>query len=220
MQREKTHQKTPMAAPAYTLGEEITNAVSHGVTAAGAAAGTVLLILKSIPDPWRIVSSSIYGASMLLLFTMSCLYHAISAPRGKRVMRVFDHISIFLLIGGTYTPVTLVTLRGVVGWVLFGIVWGACLLGIVLNAVSIERFKRFSMLCYIAAGWSVAAAAMPTVRAMAPGGLTLLLAGGIAYTAGIPFYKMKHRRYFHCIWHFFVTAGAVLQFFAVYFYII
>ncbi len=218
--KNKFQKPSPTMMPSYTLGEDIINAVSHGITAACAAAGTVLLILKSIPDPWRIVSSSIYGTSMLMLFTMSCLYHAIVAPRGKRVMRKFDHISIFLLIGGTYTPITLVTLRGAVGWVLFGIVWGACLLGIVLNAVSIERFKRFSMFCYIAAGWSIAVAAVPTIQATKPGGLILLLAGGIAYTAGIPFYKMKHRRYFHCIWHFFVTAGAILQFFAVYFYVI
>ena len=131
-------------APFYTRGEEIMNAVTHGVGAALGIAGTVLLILRADGEPWRTVSSAIYGASMILLFTMSCLYHAISAPRAKRVMRVFDHTSIFLLIAGTYTPVTLVTLRGAVGWVLFGVVWSACITGIVLNAISIERFRKFS----------------------------------------------------------------------------
>lgn len=207
-------------APFYTRGEEIMNAVTHGVGAALGIAGTVLLILRADSEPWRTVSSAIYGASMILLFTMSCLYHAISAPRAKRVMRVFDHTSIFLLIAGTYTPVTLVTLRGAVGWVLFGVVWSACITGIVLNAISIERFRKFSMWCYIAAGWSVVFAAVPTIQKMPVPGLILLLAGGIAYTAGIPFYRKKTVKYFHGIWHFFVLAGAVLQFFAVYLYII
>lgn len=207
-------------APSYTVGEEIANAVTHGTGALLAVAGTVILILRSGGDPWKIVGCSVYGFSMILLFTMSCLYHAISAPRGKKVMRVFDHTSIFLLIAGTYTPITLVTLRGAVGWTLFGVVWAACILGIVLNAVSIERFRKFSMWCYIAAGWSVVIAAYPVIKAVPPGGLLLLLAGGVAYTVGVLFYRKKSVKYFHTVWHMFVLAGAALHYFAVCFYVV
>ncbi len=215
-----TQKKKAPAPPRYTVGEEIANAITHGIGALCAIAGTVLLILRSGSDPWKIVGCSVYGFSMILLFTMSCLYHAISAPRGKKVMRVFDHTSIFLLIAGTYTPITLVTLRGAVGWTLFGIVWAACILGIVLNSISIERFRKFSMWCYVASGWSVVIAAVPVIQAMRPGGLILLLAGGVAYTAGVLFYKKKSVKYFHTVWHAFVFAGAVLQFFAIYFYVL
>ena len=124
----------------YTLGEEIANAITHGVGSALAVAGTVILIVNAVGDPWKVVSASIYGFSMILLFTMSCLYHAITNQRAKRIIRVFDHTSIFVLIAGTYTPFTLVTLRGWVGWTIFGIVWGAAVFGIVLNIISIERF--------------------------------------------------------------------------------
>lgn len=206
--------------PSYTVGEEIANSITHGAAALLAIAGTVLLILRSGSDPWKIVGCSVYGFSMIMLFTMSCLYHAISAPRGKKVMRVFDHTSIYLLIAGTYTPITLVTMRGAIGWTLFGIVWAACILGIVLNAISIERFRKFSMWCYIASGWSVVIAAVPVIQKVPLPGLLLLLAGGIAYTLGVLFYRKKTVRYFHTIWHMFVVAGAVLQFFSIYFYVI
>ena len=135
-------------------------------------------------------------------------------------MRVFDHTSIFLLIAGTYTPITLVPLRGVVGWTLFAIVWGACLVGIVLNAISIERFKKFSMWCYIASGWSVVIAVVPVVQMIPWQGLLFLLAGGVAYTVGVLFYRKKTVRYFHTTWHGFVFAGALLQYFAVLLYVI
>ena len=134
----------------YSIMEEIANAATHGLGALLAVAGTVLLLLKTTGDPWKVVSASIYGASMIILFTMSCLYHALANPKAKEVLRIFDHATIYLLIAGTYTPFTLVALRGWVGWTIFGVVWGAAIFGIILNAISIERFKVVSMICYIA----------------------------------------------------------------------
>ncbi len=130
--------------PFYTLGEEITNSITHGVGAGMAIAGMVVLLVQS-NDVWQVVSSAIYGASMIFLFLMSCLYHALTNPTAKKVFRVFDHTSIFFLIAGTYTPFTLVTLRGWVGWTVFGVVWGVAVVGIVLNSISVERFKKISM---------------------------------------------------------------------------
>ena len=204
----------------YTIGEEISNSISHGIGAGLAVAGAVVLIVQAVGDVWKVVSASIYGASMILLFTMSCLYHALTNEKAKRMLRIFDHTSIFLLIAGTYTPFTLVTLRGWVGWTLFGIVWGAAVLGITLNAVSIERFKKFSMICYIASGWCVVLAIVPMIQRMALPGLLLLLLGGVAYTVGTLFYRKKNLRYFHTIWHVFVFAGAILHYFCILFYVI
>ena len=135
----------------YTLGEEIFNSVSHGVGALLAIAGTVVLIVMTAlySDPWGVVSSAVYGGTLIILYTMSTLYHAITNEKAKQVMRVMDHVTIFLLIAGTYTPITLVTLRGTLGWVLFGFIWGAAALGIVLNAIDLERFRKISVVCYI-----------------------------------------------------------------------
>lgn len=203
----------------YSLGEEIGNAVSHGVGSLLGILGLVLMILKSA-DVWQTVSACIYGGSIVLLFTMSCLYHALSNEKAKRVMRVFDHSSIFLLIAGTYTPYTLVTLRGALGWTLFGIVWGAAILGITLNAISIERFKTFSMIAYIASGWCVVIAVVPLIRNLPFGGLMYLLAGGLLYTGGILFYRKKTIRWFHMVWHLFVLAAAICQFLSIYLYVL
>jgi len=203
----------------YAVGEDIGNAVTHGIGAALAVAGLVLLIVKSI-DAWQVVSSCIYGSSLFILFLMSCLYHAIRHKGARRVMRVFDHTGIFFLIAGTYTPYTLVSMRGVVGWVLFGVVWSAAIVGIVLNSISIERFKTFSMICYIAAGWCVVIAIVPMIRNLAAGGMWLLLAGGLLYTGGILFYRKKNVRWFHMVWHLFVLLAAVCQFLSIYYYVL
>ena len=206
-------QKKPM--PLYTLGEEIGNAVTHGTGTLLAVWGTVLMILKST-DAWQVVSACIYGASLMILFTMSCLYHALGNNAGKRVMRVFDHTGIFFLIAGTYTPYTLVAIRGALGWVVFGLVWAAAIVGIVLNSISIEKFKTFSMICYVAMGWCVVIAIVPLLRAIPLEGFLLLLGGGVLYTVGILFYRQKNRRWFHTVWHVFVLAAAVLQFLSIY----
>ena len=205
--------------PFYTLGEEITNSITHGVGAGMAIAGMVVLLVQS-NDVWQVVSSAIYGASMIFLFLMSCLYHALTNPTAKKVFRVFDHTSIFFLIAGTYTPFTLVTLRGWVGWTVFGVVWGVAVVGIVLNSISEERIKKISMVGYIASGWCVIAAIVPLVRRMALPGVILLILGGVFYTAGVLFYRKKGVRFMHAFWHFFVLAGAVLHYFCILFYVI
>lgn len=206
----------------YSTGEEILNSISHGAGAVFAACGTALLIVLAafFSDAWGIVSSAVYGFSLIVLYTMSTLYHAITNERAKRVMRVLDHSSIFLLIAGTYTPISLVTLRGPLGWVVFGLVWGSAVIGIVFNAVSIERFKKLSLILYIASGWAVVIAAKPMIATMRPGGLWLLLIGGLFYMGGIFFYVQKKRRWFHGIWHLFVLFGSIAHYLSILFYII
>ncbi|MEE0859030.1 MAG: hemolysin III family protein [Acutalibacteraceae bacterium] len=201
----------------YTLGEEIFNSVSHGVGALLAIAGTVVLIVISAiySDPWGIVSSAIYGATLIILYTMSTLYHALTNEKAKHVMRIMDHATIFLLIAGTYTPITLVSLRGVLGWVLFGFIWAAAIVGIVLNAIDLERFRKISVVCYIVMGWTIIVAIVPLIKSMSSLSLILLLAGGIMYSVGVIFYAIKKIRYFHSIWHLFTVGGSVLHYFAI-----
>ncbi len=206
----------------YTLGEELFNSISHGVGALGAiACCAVIVVFAALTrDPWKIVSASVYGICMILLFLFSTLYHSLTNATAKKVFRAFDHLGIFLLIAGTYTPFTLVTLRGPLGWTLFGVVWGAAVLGIVFNAISVERFKKFSMIAYIATGWAVVLAIVPLVRSIPLPGIILMVIGGLMYTIGIVFYKMKKIRYMHSVWHLFVLAGALFQYFAILFYVI
>ncbi len=201
----------------YTLGEEIFNSVTHGVGGLLAIAGTaVLIVLAAIySDAWGIVSSSIYGASLIILYTMSTLYHALTNRKAKTFFRIMDHDTIFLLIAGTYTPITLVPLRGALGWTLFGIVWGASVLGIVLNSIDLERFKKFSIVCYVAVGWVIVFAVKPMIQSCSPLSLWFLLIGGLCYTVGIVFYAIKTVKYFHSIWHIFTIAGSVFQYFSI-----
>ncbi|MBQ8323961.1 MAG: hemolysin III family protein [Clostridia bacterium] len=204
----------------FTLGEEIFNAVTHGVGAALAIAATVLLLIRSASiGALAVVSCAIYGASLIILYTMSTLYHALSARTAKAVMRIFDHCTIFVLIAGTYTPFCLILLDGAWGWSIFGAIWGLTALGITLNAINLEKYKVFSMIAYIAMGWCVLLVAGKVIAALGFWGTTLLLSGGIAYTAGIGFFASK-KKYFHSIWHFFVLAGSILHFFTVYFFVL
>ena len=201
----------------YSLGEEIFNSVSHGVGGLLAIAGTVVLIVFAAiySNAWGVVSSAIYGASLIILYTMSTLYHAITNPAAKKFFRIMDHNTIFFLIAGTYTPVTLVPLRGKTGWVLFGIVWGAAIVGIVLNSIDLEKFRKPSVICYIAMGWVVLFAVKPMLSNVNALSLWMLLIGGIFYTVGIIFYVHKEKRYFHSIWHLFTIAGSVFHYFSV-----
>lgn len=212
-----------ISIPKYTLGEELMNSISHGVGALLGIAALVLCIVKScMPlDGFKLASSIVFGLTTTLLYLMSCLYHALKVNRAKRVFRVIDHCTIFLLIAGTYTPYTLITLRGVTGWVLFGVVWGVGILGIVLNAVSLKRFAKLSLVCYLAMGWVVLFASKQLIAALDRGGLWLLLAGGIAYTLGAVLYAIgAKRRYFHSIFHFFCLIGTALHFFSIYLYVL
>lgn len=204
----------------YSLGEEIFSSVTHGLGALFGIFVTVFTVVRSAlgHSPLAVVCSAIYGASLIILFTMSTLYHAISHPGAKKVFRVLDHTTIFLLIAGTYTPYSLVALGGALGWTIFGVQWGVAILGITLNAVSIEKFKIFSMIGYIVCGWMIVIAAYPMWKAMDHAGIWWLLGGGVFYTVGIIFYKLKKIRYMHAIWHIFVLLGAAAHFVSVTFY--
>ena len=220
---EQTNQQHRITIPKYTLGEELMNSITHGVGALLGIAALVLCIVKSCSplDGYKLASSIVFGLTTTLLYLMSCLYHALKVNRAKGVFRVIDHCTIFLLIAGTYTPYTLITLRGLTGWVLFGIVWGVGIVGIVLNAVSLKRFAKLSVACYIALGWVVVFASKQLISALAPAGLWLLLAGGIAYTVGAVLYGIgSKKRYFHSIFHFFCLIGTALHFFSIYFYVL
>ena len=220
---EKNTKPHRIAIPRYTLGEELINSISHGVGAGLGITALVLCIVKSCSplDGYKLASSIVFGLTTTLLYLMSCLYHALKVNRAKRVFRVIDHCTIFLLIAGTYTPYTLNTLRGVTGWVLFGIVWGVGILGIVLNAVSLKKFAKLSVACYIALGWVVIFASKELISSLDRGGLWLLLAGGIAYTVGAVLYGIgAKKRYFHSVFHFFCLIGTVLHFFSIYFYVL
>ena len=212
--------------PDYTKGEEVFNMVSH---IAGAVFGIVVLVLSVVfsaikGDAWAVVSSAIYGATMIMLYTVSSVYHGLRLNMGKRVMQVVDHCTIFLLIAGTYTPVALCSIREyspVWGWVLFGVVWGCAALGIVFTAIDMKKYAKLAMVFYLGMGWCVVMAAKPTLASVPLPGLAWILAGGVAYTIGAVLYGLgKRRRYMHSAFHLFVVAGSVLQFFGIFFYVI
>ena len=206
-----------MGLPRYSLGEEIFSSVSHGASALLAVAGLVLLLVFCEKTPLKVSSVSIYGATMVLLYTVSTLYHALGLNKAKVVFRSLDHCTIFLLIAGTYTPITLVSLGGIQGWAMFALVWAAAVLGIVLNAISVERFKIVSMICYLAMGWVVVFAMKTFTQNVSPAGFWCLLAGGLCYTLGAVLYGMgKKIPYIHSVFHLFVLAGSVLHTITVY----
>ncbi|MBQ7793751.1 MAG: hemolysin III family protein [Clostridia bacterium] len=201
----------------YTVGEEIFNSVSHGVGVLLSIAALVLLIVFAAlySDGYGMASALVYGISLILLYTMSMVYHIVQNEKGKKVLRIFDHCSIFILIAGTYTPYLLVTLRGTLGWTIFGIIWGATLIGILLNAISLERFKVISLVLYVLMGWGIVLSIKPLARNLALPGLVLLIVGGLVYTVGVIFYVMKKYRYMHSVWHLFVLAGSVFHYFSI-----
>lgn len=202
-----------------SIGEEISNAISHGIGGLLAIAGTVLIIVKSAQygTAMNVVCSSLYGASMIILYTMSTLYHSLTAPMGKKVFQIFDHCSIFILILGTYIPVSLVIIGGALGWTLFGIITACTAVGIVLNSISLSKWHKISLVLYIIMGWLVVLAVKPLIYAVDLAGMMLLIGGGIAYTAGVVFYKSK-KKYSHFIWHLFVLAGSIMHYFFVFNY--
>ena len=197
--------------------EELANALTHGVGAAAAlAGGAVLITLAALRgDGWILAASIVFGVAMLLLYTASTLYHAVSHPVAKGRLKVFDHCAIYLLIAGTYTPFTLVGLRGPTGWWLFGAIWSLALAGVVFKLFYTGRFRRLSTFIYIAMGWLVVVAAKPMFQALDGPTLAWLLAGGIAYTAGTAFYLRPHARWSHAIWHLFVIVGSLCHYVAV-----
>lgn len=223
---EKQHHR--IAIPTYSLAEELISSISHGIGALLGIAGLVLCIVKSALSPvdvgWKVVSSCIFGFTVILLYLMSCLYHALKVNRAKRVFRVFDHCTIFLLIAGTYTPYTLVSIRAVtpwLGWTVFGVIWAMAILGIVLNAVNLKRYAKISVACYLIMGWMVVLAYRTMTQAIPHGGIVLLLWGGVVYSVGAILYGIGSRKkFFHSIFHFFCLGGTILHFFSIYLYVL
>jgi hemolysin III len=210
------------ALPRYTLREELASSITHGIGIVLAIAGLAVLVAFAAlhGDAWHIVGCSVFGAAMILCFTTSTLYHSVQAEHIKHMLRALDHSAIFLLIAGTYTPFMLVNLRGPWGWTLFAVIWTLAVAGIVLRLALKGRLHGLVVSLYLAMGWAVVAATEPMLRHVGTGGLILLAAGGLAYTAGVVFYKWRRLPYNHAIWHAFVLAGCGLHFFAVLFYVI
>ncbi len=208
--------------PHYSTNEELANAATHGLGVLLSIAALVLMVVFSSlkGDGYHIVSSSIFGSSLILLYSMSTLYHVVQSPHLKRIFRKLDHSSIFLLIAGTYTPFTLVNLHGTWGWTLFGLVWGIALIGILVETFTRQQLKHLSLGLYIGMGWLILIAAGPLIENVQTGGLLLLLSGGLFYTLGVVFYKWKSLFFNHAIWHLFVLAGSIFHFFAVFYYVI
>jgi hemolysin III len=220
------HQPETAARPsraahrAYTPGEELANVLSHGVGAALACAGLVLLVVQAslYGNAWHVVSGAVFGSMLVLLYAASTAYHAIhaSATRAKHAAKVADHVCIYFLIAGSYTPFALVTLRSGLGWWLFGATWLLAAIGAGAEAFWVYRPKWLSALAYLGMGWIAIFAIRPLAAALPPAGLWLLLSGGIVYTLGTIFYVMKRVRYMHAVWHGFVIGGSVCHFLAVF----
>jgi len=199
-----------------TLGEEIANSVSHGVGFLAAVATLPVLVLSArSAGAAAVVGAAIFGGTMAVLYLTSTLYHATAHNRAKRVFQVLDHAAIYLLIAGTYTPFTLGVLRGAWGWTLFGLIWGLAVIGIFLKSLHGIRYPRLSTAVYIAMGWLVLVAAKPLWDNVSGWGLFWLVAGGVAYTAGVGFYAANRMRYAHFVWHLFVLAGTACHVVAV-----
>ena len=212
--------------PDYTRGEEIFNMVSHIVGGGlGVAALALCVVFSALHrNPWAVVGSAIYGASLIALYTISSIYHGLHIGTGKKVMQVIDHCTIYFLIAGTYTPVLFCAIRPVspvTGWVLFGAVWGCTALAATLTAIDLKKYSVFSMICYIGMGWCIVFALDTVLAVLGWSGFLFLLLGGISYTIGAVLYGLgKTRRYMHSIFHLFVVLGSILQFFSIFFYVI
>ncbi len=207
----------------YTLGEEIANSITHGIGALLSLIGFIYLIIFSIKTGklLNIFSSIIYGISLIILYMMSTMYHSLKTGKAKDIFRILDHCSIYVLIAGTYTPYSLIALPKNYGIPIFIIIWSISILGIVLNAINIKKFKIFSQISYILLGWIVIFAFKPIKEALNYEGFILLISGGISYTLGALFYYFGRKvRYFHSIFHLFVLAGSILHFFSIILYVI
>lgn len=217
--------KMKIQLPDYTHGEEITNMTTHitGIVFALAAIPLLVVTAANHHNPWAIVSGSIYGATLLIMFAVSSIYHGLPVGKAKRVMRVIDHCDIYFLIAGTYTPILLTAIRPLspaLAWSIFGVEWALTAIAVTLNAVDLKRFEKVSMVCYIGMGWCVISIVQITIRAMTMSGFLLLLFGGIAYTIGAVLYGVGKRvRYIHSVFHMFVLIGSILQFLAILLYV-
>lgn len=206
----------------YSLGEEIANAVTHGLGAVLSIVALVLLVFYSATrgTGWHLASGMVYGVTLLLLYLASTLYHSLTNPTARHVFKIIDHAGIYLLIAGTYTPFTLVTLREDGGWWLFGVVWALAIVGVSLEAAWVYRPKWLSALVYLGMGWLAILPIRLLIENLERGGIILLIAGGVAYTAGTVFYVLKKVRYMHAVWHLFVLGGSACHFLAVMLYVV
>lgn len=210
--------------PPYTHGEEVFNMVTHITGGALGIVATVLCVIMAAlhRNIFGVVSGAIYGATMIVLYSMSSIYHGLSTKlKAKKVFQIMDHCSIFLLIAGTYTPITLCTLRAYkpwLGWTIFGFVWAIAALGITLNLIDLKQYRVLSMICYLGTGWCILVCIRETFAMLGPAGSIFLLAGGIFYTIGVAFFAIK-KKYFHSIFHIFVVIGSLLHFFCILFYV-
>ena len=205
----------------FTLGEEIAHSITHGIGAGLSIAGLTLLVALAVlyGNVYQVVSFSIYGATLILLYLASTLYHGFRNPRLKRVFKVFDHASIYLLIAGTYTPFLLVGLRGRWGWTFLIIIWGLAILGVSFKALFIDRFHKLSVLAYILMGWLSVVMIKELLINISLGGLIWLGVGGVIYMVGVIFYALQKIPYMHVVWHFFVLGGSICHYIAVLLYL-
>ena len=206
----------------YSRSEEATNIITHAIGFFLGIAALVLMVVRAslYGDAWHIVGASIFGAGLVILYAASTIYHSVRKPRARQCLRIIDHSTIYVLIAATYTPFTLVTLNGWVGWTMFGIVWGLAVTGIVMKAFFTGRFDVLSTLMYVFMGWMIIIAAKPLVDNLPQGGLTWLVAGGVAYTLGAIFYGINRLKFNHAIFHLFVLAGSICHFVTVYSYVL
>ena len=215
--------KEKIKIPKYTLGEELLSSISHGVGALLSIAALVLCVVFSAlhHNVYAVVSSVIYGTTSIILYTMSTLYHSFKVNNAKRIFRIIDHCSIFLLIAGTYTPYALVVLPKTLGWVIFSIEWGCSIIGIVLNSIDLEKYKKFSIILYLIMGWMIIFSFDKLISSMSIVGIYLMLIAGILYTVGAIFYGVgKKIKYMHGLFHIFVLLASVCFFFSIFFYVI
>ncbi|OPJ62418.1 PAQR family membrane homeostasis protein TrhA [Clostridium oryzae] len=203
----------------YTTGEEIANAITHGIGSLLAIAALVLLIVNAVQHgtAWHVVSYSIFGASLVILYTESTLYHSITNRKAKRVFRIFDHSSIYILIAGTYTPFTLTVLRGPLGWSIFGVIWTMAVIGIIIKCKWVGKYDKISTIVYVIMGWMIIISIKILWLHIPHISFYMLVIGGVAYTVGALLYSLNKIPYNHPVWHLFVIAGSVCHFFSVFF---
>lgn len=214
--------RSPTTGALYTIGEEIVHAVTHGLGFALSLVGFVALMLAAAVrgDVWHVVGCGIFGTTLVLMYAASTVYHGLPVGRAKRIFQRLDHAAIYLLIAGTYTPFTLVSLRGAWGWSLLALVWALAIFGITLEATWGKRIGRPNVVLHLVMGWLVVVAIEPLVASLHPDGLLLLVLGGLAYTVGVVFYAAERIPYHHAVWHLFVMAGSTLHFSCVLGYVV